>query len=153
MVIIGKKGLSGLLKLFLDLVFIGGIGILITLPFTLKWYFSIVTYINNENYYFLLVFLYVTGAFCLGIVHEIRKIFNTLNKKNPFVLENVKSLNHISINSFTIAAAYCIKVVLYNSFLTIILAMVFIIAGLFTIILAEVFREAVAYKEENDFTI
>jgi len=42
---------------------------------------------------------------------------------------------------------------IFITFLTIILAMVFIIAGLFLIILSEVFRQAVIVKQENDLTI
>lgn len=151
--ILGKKGLSGVVKCFLDLVFIGGACIFITLPITLRWYFDIINRIGNENYNFLLGFLYVTGFLCLIILHEMRKIFKNLNLKNPFIMSNVKSLQRMSISSFIISAAYIVKIFLYNSFLTIIIAMVFIIAGLFSIILAEVFRQAVEVKEENDLTI
>jgi hypothetical protein len=58
--ILGEKGLSGIVKRLLDVVFLGGLGIA-----------------------------------CLGLVHEIRKIFKTLNRKNPFMMDNVKSLNLI----------------------------------------------------------
>lgn len=151
--IIGEKGLTGIVKRMLDLIFIGGAGIFITLPVTLKWYFGTVYRINNENYWFLLGFLYVSGFFCLTIVYEIRNIFKTLNKKDPFIMENVKSLKSMGIASFGTAVCYIIKIFFFNSFLTIILAMVFIIAGLFSVILAEVFKQAVRYKEENDLTI
>ena len=67
--------------------------------------------------------------------------------------DNVKSLTHIAISSFIVAVLYIVKILFFNSFLTIILAMVFVIAGLFTIILAEVFQQAVNVKEENDLTI
>jgi hypothetical protein len=58
--ILGEKGLSGIVKRLLDVVFLGGLGIV-----------------------------------CLALVHEIRKIFKTLNRKNPFMMDNVKSLNLI----------------------------------------------------------
>lgn len=151
--IIGEKGLTGIVKRLLDLVFIGGAAILISLPLSLKWYFYNIYRINNESYNFLLGFLYVTGFFCLVIVYEMRRIFKTLNKKDPFVAENAKSLKRIAGASFILSFCYLVKIFLFNSFLTIILAMVFIIAGLFTIILAEVFKQAVQYKEDNDLTI
>ena len=69
------------------------------------------------------------------------------------MLDNVKSLKRIAVSSFIIAAAYIIKIFTFHSFLTVILAMVFVIAGFFSIILAEVFRQAVAVKEENELTI
>lgn len=151
--ILDKRGLSGLVKWILDLTFLGGLGILITLPYLLKWYMSVLYDISSENYYFLLGFLYVTGIICLFLVNEIRKIFKTLNRRNPFMPDNVNSLNRIGLASFLIAAAYILKIFLYNSVLTVIIAMVFIIAGLFSIVLAEVFRQAIAVKEENDLTI
>ncbi|MDP4180100.1 MAG: DUF2975 domain-containing protein [Bacillota bacterium] len=152
MAILDEKGLSGLVKLFLDLVFIGGIGILISLPVTLRWCFDHIR-LEGENYYFALGLLYLTGIMCLVILFEMKRIFKALNKRDPFIIGNVKSLNRISLMSYLISVCYLIKIVLYNSFLTIIIAMVFIIAGLFCTILAEVFRQAVIVKEENDLTI
>ncbi|HEX3030204.1 MAG TPA: DUF2975 domain-containing protein [Clostridia bacterium] len=108
---------------------------------------------SSENYYFLLGLLYVSGVFCLLIVNDIRRIFKTLNRRNPFMMDNAKSLNRIAVESFLIAASYIVKIIFYNSFLTIIIVMIFIIAGLFSIVFAEVFRQAVIVKEENDLTI
>ena len=68
-------------------------------------------------------------------------------------MDNVKSLNRIGWSCFIIAAAYILKIFFYNSVLTVIITMVFIIAGLLSIVLAEVFRQAIAVKEENDLTI
>jgi hypothetical protein len=153
MVILGERGLSGLVKRILDFIFLGGLGIYITLPVALSWYMDTIYRTNTENYYFLLGFLYLTGIVCLGLVHEMRKIFKTLNRKNPFMMDNVKSLNRVGLACFIIAAAYIIKIFCYNSVLTAIIAMVFIIAGLFAVVLAEVFRQAIAVKEENDLTV
>lgn len=153
MVILDGRGLSGLVKRILDFVFLGGLGILITLPFVLKWYMNTLFRTSSENYYFLLGFLYLTGIVCLGLVNEIRKIFKTLNRRNPFMMDNVKSLNRIGWSCFVIAVAYILKIFLYNSVLTVIITMVFIIAGLFAVVLAEVFRQAIEVKEENDLTI
>ncbi len=153
MVILGEKGLSGLVKRILDLVFLGGLGIFVTLPYALKWYMNAIYRTSSENYYFLLGFLYITGIVCLGLVQELRKIFKTLNRRNPFMLDNVKSLNRIGGSCFIIAAAYIVKIFFYNSVLTAIITMVFIIAGLFAVVLAEVFRQAVEVKAENDLTI
>lgn len=154
MIILGEKGLSGIVKRMLDLIFIGGIGIFISLPISLRWYLNTMyDGVDNQLYYFLLGLLYITGFLALMIVNEIRKIFNTLNRMNPFQMDNVKSLNHIAIASFLIALFYIFKIIFFNSALTIIITMVFIIAGFFSIILAEVFRQATVVKEENDYTI
>ncbi len=153
MFILGEKGLSGIVKRILDFIFIGGLGIYVALPFVLKWYMNNIYRTSSENFYFLLGFLYITGIVCLGLLNEIRKIFKTLNRRNPFMMDNVKSLNRIGGSCFVISVAYIIKIFFYNSVLTAIITMVFIIAGFFAVVLAEVFRQAVVVKEENDLTI
>jgi hypothetical protein len=153
MLILGKRSLSHIVKWILDLVLLGGLVIFITLPFTLRWYMDVLYETSSENYHFLLVFLYTTGLACLLLVNELRKIFKNLNLRNPFVRSNVQSLKRIGLACFFIAAAYFVKIFFYNSVLTVIIAMVFIIGGLFAVVLAEVFEQAIAVKEENDLTI
>lgn len=153
MTILGEKSISSILKILLDLILLGGLCIFIGLPFFLKWYFHILAGCNKENYYFLLVFLYFTGFFALWILHKVRKILKTLNRRNPFMLDNVISLKRISADCFVISFAYIIKTLCYNSVLTIVIFMVFIIGGFFIIIMAEVFKQAIEYKEETDLTI
>lgn len=153
MKILGEKSLSGFVKKLLDCVLLGGICIILGLPLILKWYMERLNTDGIEVYRFLLIFLYVTGIFCLWIVFEMTKIFKTLNRKNPFMMDNVKSLKRMSIGAFVIGAAYILKIFLYNSILTILITMIFFIAGLFLVILAEVFKQAVQFKEENDLTI
>lgn len=154
MKIIGERSLASFVKLLLDLIFLGGIAIFLTLPKSLGWYLSYMyNHVGREIYLFLLVLLYITGLLAILIVYEIRKIFLTLKRKNPFMMDNVKSLKHMGIYAFLIAFFYTLKIFFFNSFLTIIIVMIFIIAGFFSIVLGEVFRQAVEAKEENDFTI
>ena len=154
MKIIGEKSLASFVKLLLDMIFIGGMIILITLPKGLEWYLGRMYYeIGHRTAMFLLGLLYITGALALLIVNEIRKIFSTLKRRNPFMMDNVKSLKYMGIYSFLIAFFYVFKMFFLNSFLTVIIVMIFIIAGFFSIVLGEVFSQAVRAKEENDFTI
>lgn len=153
MKILDKKGLSGIVKYLLDLVFAGGLAILIGLPFILNWYLDQFRTYVNEKYWFLLPFLYLTGILALVILFELRAVFKTFNKMDPFTMRNVKSFKRMAICSLVIALLYVVKIAFFNSFLTIILAMVFVIAGLFALIIGEVFRQAVIVKEENDLTI
>jgi len=153
MKILDEKGLSGIVKRLLDLVFLGGIAIILTLPILLNWYMDRLKGYISEKYWFMLPFLYITGFLALFLVFELRRVFKTLNRKDPFRMDNVKSFKNMSISCFAISFCYAVKILFFNSFLTIILCMVFIIGGLFLLILAEVFRQAVIVKEENDLTI
>lgn len=156
MVILDEKGLSGVIKKMVDVIFFGGAGITLGLPFVLKWYLERISPNADSSgsiYYFLLVLLYITGFLALVIVNELRRIFKALNRHDPFIMNNVKSLRRMAVSSLLISFFYIFKIIFYNSFLTIIIVMIFLIAGLFCIILAEVFNQAIRVKEENDLTI
>lgn len=148
-----KNRLTGFVKLLTDTIFIIGLLILATLPVSLQHFFSDIFDTGYENYTFLLVFLYLTGFLCLLLVYEVKKILGRLYRKNPFVMENVKSFKRIAYYSFLISSLYIVKIVLFITVLTVIVAFLFILAGLFSLVLSQVFAQAVAVKEENDLTI
>jgi hypothetical protein len=153
MKIISQKGLSGIVQHFIELILLGGILVVLGLPFILKWYIGLLSGRTSEVYAFLLPFLYVTGIFAIICVNELRKVFKTINRMDPFRMDNVKSFRTMSVCCFVIAAAYVVKIFTFNSFLTIVLFMAFVIAGFMLLILSEVFRQAVIVKEENDLMI
>jgi|LSQX01.2.fsa_nt_gb hypothetical protein len=151
--ILDRKGLSGIIQRLIELILIGGVLIVLGLPFVVKWYLNLLAGNTSELYAFLLPFLYATGIAATVAVFELRKVFITLNRMDPFRSDNVVSFRRISMCCFFIAAAYVVKIFMFNSFLTIILFMVFVIGGFMLMILSEVFRQAVKVKEENDLTI
>lgn len=154
MVIIGERGLSGLVKYTLDLMLLVVTMVLITLPITVKMYLEAHISTAGDNYYwFLLVFLWVSGLLYMGIVYELRKMFKSLNQREPFRRENVASLKKIAVLALWVSAIYAIKIVFYISLLTIVIGMAALSVGLFALIIGEVFRQAVEVKEENDLTI
>lgn len=154
MVILGERGLSGLVKYTLDLMLLVVLMVLLTLPITVRMYFDAYVWTAGENYYwFLLVFLWVSGFLYLGIVYELRKMFKSLNQREPFRRENVASLKKIAVLALWVSAIYVIKIVFYISLLTMVIAMAALSVGLFALIIGEVFRQAVEVKEENDLTI
>ncbi len=154
MKIIGEKSMAAYVKVALDIIFVGGVGILLSLPISVKWYLTHIYGSNSQgDYYFLIGLLVVSGILALGILREIRKIFDTLKGKDPFVIGNVKCLKRMGIFSFVISFCYAFKVIFLNSFFTIVIVMIFVIAGFFSIILAEVFQQAVEVKNEHDYTI
>jgi hypothetical protein len=145
--------LTGFVKLLVDVIFIAGILIFLSLPVSLKYLFENVFDTGNENYVFLLVFLYITGALSLLIVYEGKKILGRLHRRNPFVAENVTSFKRVAYYSFLIAIAFAVKVAFFITILTVVVTFVFSLAGLFSLTLSQVFAQAVAVKEENDLTI
>lgn len=156
MKIIDKKGVSGIVEWMVTFIMLGGILIWISLPWSVTWLMPrIKPYYAYDDFFrwFILVLLFVTGALAIWIVYEIRRFFISINNKNPFIYSNVTVLKRIAISSFIIALAYIVKIVYFPTVLTIVVTMIFIIAGFFCIVLAEVFRQAVDVKQENDLTI
>jgi ABC-type multidrug transport system fused ATPase/permease subunit len=151
--IISEKGVSGAVKHMLDIILVSGAAIIISLPTTLKWCFANLVWSAGENYWFLLVFLVVTGVFSLVMVYELRRIFHNISSRKPFQQQNAISLKRIATMALFISIAYIIKIFFYISFLTIIIAMAFLVFGLAGLVFSEVFRQAVEVKEENDLTI
>lgn len=154
MVILGKKGLSGVLKILLDLIFYAGILLAGGLWFVMKFIFDHY-YIRLSWYYFsfLYVIFMISGILGLFIVNEVRRIFKALNDQNPFSPRNVKSLKKIAWLSFGICSVYIAKSIWDFSIQTVLVTLIFFLAGLFMLVLSEVFMQAVEAKMENDLTI
>ena len=153
MEIVSQRGISGIVKYLLDVILVVGTACVFGLPFALGWGFQNITWTMGENYWFLLVFLFATGILGIAMVFELRRMFCRINEHKPFQRQNAISLKRIAIVSLLIAAAYIIKIIFYTSFLTIVLAIAFLVFGLAGLVFSELFRQAVEVKEENDLTI
>lgn len=144
--------LTKVTKAILDFMYFGGMLVCITLPFSFKWYGQ-----YNDRfiaYYWQLVILFLLcGILAILILGELRKMFVTVLNQDCFVRENVKSLRKMGTYSFLIAFITVFRVFLYLTPAVLIIILVFVVAGLFSKVLAQVFDTAVSYKEENDFTI
>ena len=128
-----KLSLAKGTKYLLDFMFYAGILVTISLPLSLKY---IGKYLEAVEEHYLP-----------------RKMFGTVLAENCFVPENVASLRRMGDLSFFIAAMSAVRCVVYLTIAMLVIILVFIIAGMFSKVLAMVFEEAVRYKEENDLTI
>ena len=139
-------------KYLLDAMFYIGILVTVSLPFSIKWigqYYSPVI----ENYEETVIIYFVLGVAALVLIRELRRIFMTVINEDCFVMENVVSLRKMGNWSFFIALMSIVRSIVYLTVAMLVVILVFIIAGLFSKVLAMVFEEAVRYKEENDLTI
>lgn len=139
-------------KFMLDAMFYMGILVTATLPFTIKW---ISQYYEPwvENYEETTIIYFVLGVAAIVLIRELRKIFRTVLDEDCFVMENVVSLRKMGNWSFFIAGMSMVRSIVYVTIVMGVVILVFVIAGLFSKVLAMVFEEAVRYKEENDLTI
>lgn len=109
--------------------------------------------IPKESYPFMLVFLYFSGILTAIMLFLLRKVLKNL--ENNFILDRVNSkiFRQISLSCFALAISLVIKMLFYNTFMTIFTFFVFVIIGMFLIILSEVFLQGAIAKEENELTI
>lgn len=147
-----KQSLTRWTKLLLDVMFWGGIVVTATLPFSMKWLGSYLPYLR-DSYEESVIIYFVLGVSAIVLIRELRRIFATVINEECFVMENVNSLRKMGSWSFFIAGMSAVRSIVYATVAMGVVIFVFIIAGLFSKVLAMVFEEAVRYKEENDLTV
>ena len=146
-----KKNLTMWTKYLLDFMFYSGILVTATLPFTIRQIGKALPHMA-EHYWVTVAIYFVLGVAALALIRELR-IFRTVLREDCFVQENVDSLGRMGNWSFFIAGMSVARCVVYMTVAMAVVILVFVIAGLFSKVLACVFREAVRYKLENDLTI
>lgn len=147
-----KNYLTMWTKYLLDFMFYAGIAVTVTLPLSIRKIGELLPYMI-EHYEETVIIYFVLGIGALVLVRELRKIFRTVLEGNCFVQENVISLQKMGNWSFFIAVMSVVRSIVYMTVAMGVVILVFVIAGLFSKVLACVFEEAVRYKQENDLTI
>lgn len=153
MKVLGEKSISKWTKIALQILFLFGIVVYVLLPWVVNWYIEIVKADFENLYGWVLAILYLSGIPAIGIVYQFIQLFDSLKKNNPFQKKNITYLKVSSGCSLLIAIEYCLGSFIFKSIFTIIIVGIFFIAWLGLYILAELFQQAVEFKEENDLTI
>lgn len=140
-------------KIFLDIMFYSGIIVLVTVPVWLKWAGNHYSEAIGKHYISMLLIFAASGICGILIINELRRMMHTVVEQDCFVRENIRSLRKMGKLSLCISAFFLIKLFFVATPATMIIALVFFIAALFSVVLSCVFQEAVDYKEENELTI
>ncbi|MCH5211870.1 MAG: DUF2975 domain-containing protein [Oscillospiraceae bacterium] len=144
--------LNKITKLIVDILFYIGILCVISVPFTVKYISGFYGYNSRETVIFAIM-LIITGIAAVYILYEFKRMFRTLVGGNPFVAANVNSLKRMAVSCVIITAVYLVKCFMMFTFATVVIVIVFGIGTLFCLVLKDLFRQAVEYKEENDLTV
>ena len=139
-------------KYLLDFMFYTGILVTASLPWSVRWIGEQMPYLI-EHYEEAVIIYFVLGIAAEKLLWELRKIFKTVLEENCFVKENVISLQKMGNWSFFIALMAGVRSIVYMTIAMGVVILVFLIAGLFSKVLSFVFEQAVAYKEETDWTV
>lgn len=148
-----KENIVRITKLLLDFMFFSGILVTLSLPFTISWISDLYYEEVHSHYAEYVVIYFALGLLAIAILGELRKMFRTILKGDCFVYDNVVSLQRMGTYSFMIAAISMVRTLIYLTNAMLVVILVFLVAGLFSKVLAFVFEDAVRYKEENDLTI
>ena len=147
-----NRKLTVFTKILLDFLYYAGIIVTILVPLIISWYGNYNSYFGN-NVISLSVIFILSGILAVLIIRELLKMFRSVLDDNCFIPENVNSLRKMGTYSFCIAIITCCRLFLYMTPAVLIVILVFVIAGLFSKVLSQVFQTAVNYKQENDLTI
>lgn len=142
-----------LTKIILDIMFFSGIVVTVTMPLLLQLAGKYYAKVFVEEYIPMVFIFTPASLFGVMILERLRKMMKTVMSENCFVWENVRSLELMAVYSFMISVLFLGKVFFVPSPATGVIIIVFFVAGLFSQVLAFVFRDAINYKEENDLTI
>lgn len=112
------------------------------------------------------ILFFVGTSALIFILYSLRKILKSVINKGPFNMAIVKNLKNISISCFVITVCYLINFFYNDQFEQFKLIeigkngietdmefLIFFFAGCFVLILAQIYKQAVEVKEENDFTV
>ena len=162
MKILGKKSLATVIKIFLWIllticlvvVIMGGIVVIKDFSF-----------FNTTNTLRSLIILYLSSWPAVILIVQFIGIFRSLENNDIFDKLNLKRLRVSYISSIIMGLIYLINsIMLFFSsedeswiiiyiLLTYVITLVFLIFGVGLIVLSEIYKKAIKYKEENDLTI
>lgn len=179
MKILGMKSLSSKVENGLKILFcvITLLDIIVLATYIITLFSNHNTSLIIENYLLKIVLVTIigvvflsTGIVALFIIYEFIKIFKNLKENKIFEKNNIKYLNKVSILSIIMGILYLVCLIgvsiflgKYLSFdllssvlikvLIFVFSVTFLIFGIGIRILNEIYKSAIEYKEENDFTI
>ena len=154
-----------LAKILVDIMFYLGIPCVATAFWWTKLFrpFFYIRGQLDEWYFTLFIAAVISSGLCaLYIVWQLKKMFATIALGNPFVVANITCLRKCAVASFLLSIiflAFFLAIIFFTSetLLVIItvglLVIIFGILGLFCLTLKDLFKQAVSYKQENDWTV
>ena len=162
MKILGKKSLSSIIKIFLWILLIICLLVVLIGGIVVIKEFS---YFNTDNTLRSLIILYLSSIPASILIIQFIGIFKSLENSKVFENKNIKTIKKSHIKSITMGIMYLVNsIMLFLSraeenweivymFLMYVVTLVFLIFGVGLIVLLEIYKKAIKYKEENDLTI
>ena len=141
-----------LTKILLEIMFYGGILCCAAVPFiasSAAFYFG---YSETMVVAFAII-IFSSGICSLFIIWQLKIVFKSLIAGNPFIPENVSCFRKCAVACFLIGIAFIIDILLAFTVVSVFIVIIFSLLGLFCLTLKDVFKQAIVYKEDQDWTV
>ncbi len=138
-------------KTLVDLMFYGGIACVILMPWLSK-YVYIFGYGDKERW-FIAAVLMSSGALAVYILYNLKRMYKALLGGNPFEEENISGFRKMAVACAVISFIYIIKCVFIFTLASTIIVLMFAVGSLFCLTLKDIFKQAMFFKEEHDWTV
>lgn len=163
MKVLGKNSLSSVITAFLIILLLLCIVVILSGGIIVIKYFNL---LNSTNITRSLIVLYLSSIPAAVLIVQFLEIFRGLKNGDVFNNKNIKRLKISYFSSLIMGIMYLLNssllffaykqesqwIPLYLM-LTYILALVFLIFGIGLVVLTEIYKKAIKYKEENELTI
>lgn len=149
--LIGKKGLAWFIEILIKILMVCDVIVVASMPWWLEAYLRSRTKSPFYGRYFLLLLL--SGLLAEVLMWQARRLIHNVNTSRPFIMENSRILRKIGICCVLFSAEYIIAIPFILSFFTALIGVAFAMVALLCFVFAELFRQAVIFKEENELTI
>ncbi len=161
MKILGKKSLSSVITIFLKILLILCIAAIISGAYIIV---KNIDLLASLTIFKTLLLIYLSSIPALILIIQFLKIFENLREEKVFIESNIKKLKISYITSIIIGIIFMINSIilffqttdpniLVYRILTSTVTLVFLIFGIGLVVLTEIYKKALKFKEENDLTI
>ena len=141
-----------LTKIAVEVMFFGGLVCFALVPVLLPKVIDAFGY-HRTDVLPLMAVLLSSGLCSLYILWQLKIMLKTLLGGNPFVYDNAACMRKCAVASMLISLIYLVKIVFWFTLASTVIVIIFFLLSLFCLTLKDVFKQAVAYKEENDWTV
>lgn len=145
---------SALSSVVISVLIAAGVVVYATLPWLVRGYVNEAgVKLAPNSYEVILSLLYCVGIPVLALLALALILTVNISRGRAFVRQNALCLSLISLCSLVSGLMFFVAMFFLSSIFPIIIATVFVLLALLTKVFADLFRNAIHYKEENELTI
>ena len=148
-----KSKIAKIIEFLFKILLILGIACLFIIPYLydLLKIFGFTSF--NEQTFFYKIMFYLCYIICLGILFILNYLFKNIYKDSPFNKKIVSALKIVALLFMSLSIIVLIKTIYIPTVLSVAVIVVTFITSLCFYTLSQIFKVAIEYKDEIDYTI